>query len=315
MNPLRFGVHVHTHTSREGWFATCRTAEELGYSVVTVPDHIGPEGGVWAALASATAVTERLRVGTLVLNNDYWNPAVLAREAATTDLLSGGRLELGIGAGWNRADYAATGMAMDSPGTRIARLAETVQILRSGFDGKPVHHSGRFFTLDGDAPWCAPAQQPLPLLIGGGGRKVLTLAGSTADIVSINRNLRTTSAGPATAVLAAQQGLYEQDLRDKLSWVAAGAAGRAVAPELHTFVLRTIVTNDRRRAAEDVGRAYGIGSEDALASPHFLIGTPAQIADDLLERREHFGFSYFTVREESLTEFAAVIAEISGRAA
>jgi probable F420-dependent oxidoreductase len=312
MRPLRFGVHVHTHTSRKEWFATYRTAEELGYAVVTVPDHIGPEGGVWAALASATAVTERLRVGTLVLNNDYWNPAVLAREAATTDLLSGGRLELGIGAGWNRADYAATGMKMDPPGVRIARLAETVQILQSGFDGKPVHHSGRFWTLDGDAPWCAPEQRPLPLLIGGGGRKVLTLAGQSADIVSINRNLRAGSVAAPDAALAAQQGLYEHDLRDKLSWVAAGAAGRTVAPELHTFVLRTTVTTDRRRAAEEVGRAYGIGPDDALASPHFLIGTPAQMAEDLLERRESWGFSYFTVREESLYDFAAVLAELNG---
>ncbi|MCW2523359.1 MAG: luciferase-like, partial [Frankiales bacterium] len=234
-------------------------------------------------------------------------------EAATTDLLSGGRLELGIGAGWNRADYAATGMAMDSPGVRIARLAETVEILRSGFDGKPVHHSGRFFTLDGDAPWCAPTQQPLPLLIGGGGRKVLTLAGQTADIVSINRNLRAGSVASPSAALAAEQGLYEQDLRDKLSWVAEGAAGRAVAPELHTFVLRMAVTNDRHSGAEQIGQAYGIGPEDALASPHFLIGTPAQMAADLLERRERWGFSYFTVREESLRDFAPVIAELDGR--
>jgi probable F420-dependent oxidoreductase len=313
MKSLRFGVHVHTHTSRDEWLATCRTAEELGYAVVTVPDHIGPEGGVWAALATATAVTDHLRAGTLVLNNDYWNPAVLAREAATTDLLSGGRLELGIGAGWNRADYAATGTVMDPAGVRIARLAETVQILRSGFDGAPVHHSGQFFTLDSDAPWCAPSQQPLPLLIGGGGRKVLTLAGKSADIVSINRNLRAGSVATPTAALAADQGLYEQDLRDKLSWVAEGAAGRAVAPELHTFVLRMTVTNERRRGAEEIGKAYGIGPEDALASPHFLIGTPAQMADDLLERRERWGFSYFTVREESLIDFAPVIAELNGR--
>jgi probable F420-dependent oxidoreductase len=311
MKPLRFGVHVHTHTSRDEWFATCRRAEELGYAVVTVPDHIGPEGGVWAALATATAVTDRLRVGTLVLNNDYWNPAVLAREAATTDLLSGGRLELGIGAGWNRADYAATGLEMDSPGVRIARLAETVEILRAGFAGKPVQHTGRFFTLDGDAPWCTPAQQPLPLLIGGGGRKVLTLAGKSADIVSINRNLRAGSVAAPDAALAAQQGLYEQDLRDKLSWVAEGAAGRDDGPELHTFVLRLAVTTDRRRGAEEIGKAYGIGPDDVLASPHFLVGTPIEMAEDLLDRRERWGFSYFTVREESLGDFAPVIAELS----
>jgi probable F420-dependent oxidoreductase len=311
--PFRFGVHLHTHTSRRAWLDTCRRAEDLGFGVVTVPDHIGPEGGVWAGLATAAAVTEHLRVGTLVLNNDYWNPALLAREAATTDLLTDGRLELGIGAGWNRSDYEATGLTMESPGMRIDRLAEAVQILRAGFEGRPVHHTGAHYRIDSDAPWCAPAQSPLPILIGGGGRRVLTLAGQVADIVSINRNLRTGSVASPDAALAAQQGLYEQDLHDKLRWATTAAAGRVTAPELHTFVLRTVVADQRATAAKEVGKAYGIEGADALASPHLLIGTPQQMVEDLIARRERWGFSYFTVREESMQDVGPVVAELAGR--
>jgi probable F420-dependent oxidoreductase len=312
MRPFRFGVHVHAHTSRDAWLSTCRTAEQLGFAALTVPDHIGPEGGVWAALATAALVTERLRVGPLVLNSDYWNPAVLAREAATTDLLSGGRLELGLGAGWNRADYAAAGLTMPPASERIEKLAETVQVIRAGFEGRPMHFTGQYHHLDSESPWCVPQQRPLPILIGGGGRRVLSLAGAVADIVSINRNLRHSNATAPSAGLAAQQGLYEQDLQDKLGWVSAAAAGRPDQPELHTFVLRAVLTSSRRDAAEEVGRAYGVGPDDALASPHFLIGTEHEMAEDLRERRERWGFSYFTVREESMSALAPVVGELAG---
>ena len=312
MRPFRFGVHVHAHTSRDAWLSTCRTAEQLGFAVLTVPDHIGPEGGVWAALATAALVTERLRVGPLVLNSDYWNPAILSREAATTDLLSGGRLELGLGAGWNRADYAAAGLTMPPASERIEKLAESVRVLRAGFEGKPLHITGRYHKLDSESPWCVPQQRPLPILIGGGGRRVLSLAGAVADIVSINRNLRHGSATAPTAGLAAQQGLYEQDLQAKLAWVSAAAAGRPTQPELHTFILRAVPTSSRRDAAEEVGRAYGVGPDDALASPHFLIGTKHEMAEDLRERRERWGFSYFTVREESMSALAPVVRELTG---
>lgn len=311
--PFRFGVHLHTHSSRREWLDSCRRAEDLGYGVITVPDHIGPDGGVWAGLATAAAVTERLRVGTLVLNNDYWHPAVLAREAATTDLLTDGRLELGIGAGWQRSDYVATGIAMDSAGVRIERLAEAVRVLRLGFEGKPVHFTGEHYRIASEAPWCAPVQSPLPLLIGGGGKRVLSLAGREADIVSINRNLRAGSVTAPDAALAAQQGLFEQDLREKLDWVASAADGRAAKPELHTFVLRAVVSDTRQRSAEEVGQAYGIGPADALASPHFLIGTLEQMAADLLERRERWGISYFSVREESMTELGPVVSRLAGQ--
>jgi probable F420-dependent oxidoreductase len=312
MRPFRFGVHVHAHTSRDAWLSTCRTAEQLGFAVLTVPDHIGPEGGVWAALATAALVTERLRVGPLVLNSDYWNPAILSREAATTDLLSGGRLELGLGAGWNRADYAAAGLTMPPASERIEKLAESVRVLRAGFEGKPLHITGRYHKLDSESPWCVPQQRPLPILIGGGCRRVLSLAGAVADIVSINRNLRHGSAAAPTAGLAAQQGLYEQDLQAKLAWVSAAAAGRPTQPELHTFILRAVPTSSRRDAAEEVGRAYGVGPDDALASPHFLIGTNHEMAEDLRQRRERWGFSYFTVREESMSALAPVVRELTG---
>jgi probable F420-dependent oxidoreductase len=311
--PFRFGVQLRPHTSRRKWIDMCRRVEDLGYDVVTVPDHIGPAGGVWAALAVAASVTERLRVGTLVLNNDYWNPAVLAREAATTDLLTGGRLELGIGAGWQRSDYEATGVVMGSAAIRIERLGETVRILRAGFDGKAVHFAGEHYQISSDAPWCAPVQSPLPILIGGGGRRILTLAGREANIVSINRNLRAGSVAAPDAELASQQGLFQQGLRDKLSWVANAAADRSAQPELHTFVLRAVVSDTRQRSAADVGRAYGIGAADALASPHFLIGTPEQIAADLLERREQWGISYYSIREDGLTHLAPVVAALIGR--
>jgi probable F420-dependent oxidoreductase len=302
--PFRFGIQADPHRPRRQWIDFCRRAENLGYGVVTLPDHIGPSGGIFAAVAVAADHTERLRLGTLVLNNDLRNPAVLGMEAATADLLTDGRLELGIGAGWMGADYRAAGIAQDGAGTRIQRLAEAVEILRTGWQGEPFSFSGRHYQLEAAAGWPRPAQSPLPLLIGGGARRVLSLAGAAADIVSVNRNLR-----EPTPAGAARQGMLGDDLHRKLGWVRAAAGDRD--PELHTFVLTAAVTDDRAAAAARIAAQYGISPADVLASPHFLVGTPAQMVDDLRRRRDEFGFSYLTVREASHTELAPVVAALA----
>ena len=189
--PFRFAVINETTLPAGEWLAHVRRIEELGYATFLirdhfVPDFFGPQLAPFTALTAAAMATTRLRVGTMVLDNDYRHPVMLAKEAATLDMLSGGRLELGIGAGWLRTEYEQAGMTFDNAGTRIDRLEESLAILKGLFSGAPVHHAGEHYTIDGLASYPLPQQRPHPpILIGGGKRRVLTLAGREADIVGI----------------------------------------------------------------------------------------------------------------------------------
>ena len=247
----------------------------------------------------------------LVIDNDYRHPVVLAKEAATLDLLSGGRFELGLGAGWLRSEYDQAGMSYDSAGVRVSRLAEAVKVLKGLFACEPLSYDGKHYTIGGLNGYPKPAQRPgVPLLIGGGHQRVLTLAGREADIVGI----LTSSVASGTLTQDPAERLPES-VAQKVEWVRQGAGERFDAIEL-SLVPSFIVTDDRQSAAEQSIREHGwdgICVDQVLAMPSVFIGTLDQIAGDMLSRREQFGFSYFVVGDEQREELAPLVARLAGK--
>jgi probable F420-dependent oxidoreductase len=306
--PFRFGVQEHRAPSARAWREKARLVEELGYSTVYLPDHFGDQLGPIAALMSAADATKTLRVGSLVFDNDYRHPIVLAKEAATLDLLSDGRLDFGLGAGWLTSDYEQTGIPLDPPGIRIERMAEALQIIKSFFGGGSVSFTGKHYKVDGVEAAPVPAQKPHPpIVLGGGGKRMLHLAGREADIVSVNFNLsegrinrRLVSTGMADAT------------DEKMAWIKEAAGERFPEIELSVTVFVVNVTEDRVSVAEAM--AAGLQSEpgEVLQTPHFLIGTVEQIIEDLQARRERFGISYVIVPDEAAQSLAPVVERLTG---
>jgi len=187
---IRFGIQLATATTGAEWAELARKAEDLGYSTLFMPDHFGDQLAPVPALMAAADATTTLNVGALVFDNDYKHPLVLAKEMATQDVLSGGRLEIGLGAGWMEADYRAAGMAYDRPGVRIDRFAEGLAVIKGAMADGPFSFSGDHYTITDHDGRPKPVQQPHPpLLIGGGGRRVLSIAAREADIVGINASM------------------------------------------------------------------------------------------------------------------------------
>lgn len=276
-----------------------------------MPQHRGTKGfSPLVALAFVAGHSSRLRIGTLVLDNESTHPAIVARDAATLDLLSGGRLELGIGAGWLEADHASIGQDFAPVGVRIARLSEAIDVMRACWTGDTANHSGEHFALR-DAPNDPkPAQVGgPPILVGGGGKRVLSLAARKADIVSFVPNMSAGKVGRESAANATGAATAE-----KLAWVREAAGERLPRIELHTNLTNVFVTDDRLPMMEKVARGYGLENPaEALEIPHVVIGTVAQCVDQLLERRETTGISHYTVFEANLDAFAPIIAELAGR--
>ncbi len=290
------------------WRESARHIEALGYSTLFMPDHfIDTRLAPMVALAIAAEATTTLRVGALVFDNDYKHPAILAKEMATIDLLSEGRAELGIGAGWMKVDYDALGLVYDSPGVRIARLEEALAVIKGCWADGPFSFSGTHYTITDYDSIPKPLQQPLPILIGGGGRKVLTLAGREGDIIGINPNLR---AGELSSDQAADT-VAEQTER-KIGWIKEGAGDRFDDIELQIRYFFAAVTDDRRALAEAAAPAFGITADEALGSGVALLGTIDEICDTLVERRERWGVSYIVIGDDIADAFAPVVARLAG---
>jgi probable F420-dependent oxidoreductase len=287
-----------------------RQAEALGYSTLFVPDHfIDHPLAPMPAMASAAAVTDTLRVGSLVLGNDYKHPVVLAREVATLDLLSDGRLELGLGAGWMTADYEKAGLELDRPGVRIDRLAESVTILKGLMADEPFTFQGRHYSitdLDGQPK---PVQRPHPpFIIGGGAPKVLGLAAREAAIVGVNANLR---GGVAISDDAARS-MTGAATDQKIAWLREAAGPRFDDLEIQSFVGFTTFTDDRSSLAEMMAGAFGVSPAEALETPVVLAGTLEQMIDDLQARRERWHMSYVVVGVDVMEQFAPAVAKLAG---
>ena len=306
--PFRFGLMAAKASSGADWVATARKAEELGYSALLMPDHYGDQLGVIPALTAAAAATTSLRVGSLVFANDFRHPALLAKDTATIDLLSDGRLEVGVGAGWMDDDYRWTGVPHDSAGTRISRMIEAIEVLRGLWGPEPFSYSGEHYTITemNGMPKPVQAGGP-PLIVGGGGKRVLSTAARLADIVGVNPNVGAGSFGPAAIASMSADATDE-----KLTWVRDAAGDRFDDLEISILKFVTNVTDDRDAVAEKVGGAMGIDAATILASPHTMVGSAEQIADELVEQRDRWQGSYVTVQLDAIDAFAPVVAALAG---
>lgn len=293
------------------WRRLVERADAEGYDMVHMPQHRGAKGfSPLVALAFVASYSSRLRLGTLVLDNESVHPAVIARDAATLDLLSGGRLELGLGAGWLDADHASIGQEFAPVGIRIERLSEAIDVMRACWQGDSANLEGAHFVLR-DAPNDPKPVQAggPPILVGGGGKRVLSLAAQKADIVSLVPNMSSGRVGRESAANATGAATAE-----KLAWVREAAGDRMSELELHTNLTNVFVTDDRIPTMEKLARGYGL--DDSLAAldiPHVVIGTVSQCVEQLLERRDATGISHYTVFESNLDAFAPIIAELAGR--
>lgn len=305
--PFRFGVQAFAATSATAWSDLARRAEAAGYSTLLVSDHVYyPQLAPIPAMMAAAAVTERLRVGTLVLANDFRHPALLASELATVDVLSGGRVEIGIGAGWAIDDYQGLGLPYDAPGVRVARLAEAIEVIKRCFTGEPFSCEGSHYRLIGHVGAPSPVQRPHPpILVGGGGPRMLALAAATADIVGINGVL---TGRPSAAMMAS---MAAASVTDRLAVLRSEAGDRMAGIELNVNVYFQGF-GDRDALASRFAKGMGIAPTDVLEMPYALVGTPDEMIADLLARRDRWGFSYIVIQEEHLDAFAPVVAALSG---
>jgi probable F420-dependent oxidoreductase len=308
---FRFGVIVKAPRSAADFAAYAKRIEDLGFSTLFVPDHFVDHdlAPIPTAMAAAMA-TSTLRVGTLVLGNDYRHPVVLANEAATIDLLSGGRLELGVGAGWMTADYEKGGFRLDPPRTRITRLDESLTVMKGLMADGPFSFSGehyRISDLDGQPK---PVQKPHPpFIVGGGGPKVLAVAAKHAQIVGINANLRSGVGESPDSV----HSLTAAATDEKLSWLKAAAGERFDELEIQTLTGFVHLTDDRASIAEGIASAFGVDVDVALETPAVLVGTIDEIVDEVQRRRDRWQMSYLVVDEAFLDAFAPVVERLAGK--
>lgn len=305
--PFRFAVQFRAASSGRRWRDDVRRAEELGYDVVAIPDHVGPQPSPFAALAAAAEATSRIGLGTFVLDNDFRHPLLTAHEAATVHLLSGGRFELGIGAGWLRSDYTRLGMEFAAPGVRVGRLAEAVEIVTLYFRGESFSFEGRHYRIDGAEPLALPpGLRPPPLLIGAGGPRMLALAAEHAGIASVF--LKSVREGSGFEMGELTRAAF----RDKVEHLRARAGGRADEIEINVLLQSFELTDDRPAAAERWGRELETSAENYLEIPFGLVGTIDQVVEDLIRRREELGISYVTVPGDHLEAFAPVVERLAG---
>ncbi|WP_159766039.1 TIGR03621 family F420-dependent LLM class oxidoreductase [Streptomyces sp. HM190] len=289
--PFRFGVSLLNPTSAEEWRAKCRRAERLGYDVILVPDHLGMPAP-FPALVAAAAATERPRVGTFVLNAGFWNPALLAREVATTDALTGGRLELGLGTGYVPAEHARAGLPWGSPGERVDRLTRTITELR------------RLLASEEHQP--RPEQRTVPLLVGANGDRMLRVTAEHADVAAFTG--ARPGAGGTLEVLTAEQ------LDERVGRYHEFASGREEPAELNLLIQIVEFTEDRGAAVQPwLGHVPHLSEEQVLRLPLVLVGTLDEIVDQVLAQRKRYGFTYLTVLEPNMEAFARVVEALRGR--
>jgi probable F420-dependent oxidoreductase len=301
MGAFRFSCNFFGVSSGDAFVDKCRRAEEYGYDAVLAPDHLGAPAP-FPLLVAAAAATERLRVGTLVLNVPFWNPALLAREVATTDILTGGRLEVGLGAGHMKWEFDEAGIGWKPFSTRADQLATTITELE------------RFFTTDFEPLPEGAAPRPVqrrgfggsgpPLLVGGTGDRILRIAAAHADIVSVAGVYQLAGKPPGTFRLGTA---VEAEERVRFARECAGQ--RADEIEWHLLVQMVVKTRDRRGTAAELVARLGADMtvDDALRTPFLLIGTVEEMAEQLRGTRQRYGFSYLTVHEPYMEAFAPVI--------
>jgi probable F420-dependent oxidoreductase len=305
MLPFRFGVLAAVAPTMSDWRDQARTAEGLGYSALYVSDHLDAQFGPLVATTVAAEATSTLHVGPFVLNNDFRHPVVLAKEIATLGLAAEGRVEVGLGAGWLPSDYEQAGIEFDGPAVRVDRLAESLAVMKMLWSEGEATFAGRYHAVRGAR--CDPRPASLPrVIVGGGSRRILTVAAQQADTVGVNTSL---ASGEKGGDLASQATFDHFDRC--LAWVREGAGDRLSSIELQIVAFATRVVANRR-AAVRTATMLGLPGEDALELPIVLLGTPDELCEQLLKRRERWGFTNIVVPGEAMESFAPVVARLAG---
>ncbi len=305
MRPFRFAVTATQARSADSWAAFARGAERLGFSALLMPDHLSRQYAPLPALAAAAATTTRLRLGALVFANDYRNPVMLAREIATLDVLSNGRVELGIGAGWNTSDYRQLGIRYDAPPVRVERLGEAIRLLKRLFTEDSVDFDGKHYRVRGARLWPKPVQRPHPPIhIGGGGPRMLALAAREADTVGILVQFDRRGRPRVTDLTA---GATDR----KIARVRAAAGARFDQLELGILVFDVEVA-ERAFALRTLAARLKGALASLVDTPYVLYGTPEEIKRDLIARRERYGISYYAVPGHAMRALAPIVRDLSG---
>lgn len=305
---FRFAAQLRNAASAKEWAESARKVEDLGYSTLTMPDHFNEQLAPVPALMAAADATSTVRIGTLVFDNDYKHPLVLAKECATLDLLSDGRLELGFGAGWMRTDYEQSGIAYDPPKVRVDRFEEALRVLKGLFADGPFSYAGEHYTITEHDGTPKPLQRPHPpIVIGGGGRRVLSIAAREADVVSVNPDLRAGLGGAETA-----PNITPASTTRKVEWVREAAGARFDELELNSLIGFAHITDDPTPIAEAMAPNFGLDPADALRVPLILVGSLDAMAEELERRREEWGFSYIGFDNDSWEAMAPLVARLAG---
>jgi probable F420-dependent oxidoreductase len=306
MHPFRFGIQLQHAVTGAQWREVARRAEASGYSTLFLPDHFGESWTPTVPLTVAAEVTTTLNVGALVYDNDYRHPLVLARDVAAMDFMFPGRIEFGLGAGWMTSDYDESGITLDTPKVRIARMGEALEVTKRLWVEEQVSYDGEFYHLTNARCFPRPVTQGGPkIIVGGGGPKVLAMAAKYAQIIGVNPELTSGVAG----VEAAKTAVADRYL-ERIGWIKEAAGNRFSEIELQVLGQIEQITDDRLDFAAKIAPAFGLSPEDALQMPIVLVGTVDQICEDLIERRERYGLSYIVVH--NLEMFAPVVARLAG---
>ena len=302
---FRFAVFASRAERASDWSEKARRIEELGYGALVMPDHLTAQLAPVPALMAAADATTRLRIGSFVFANDYRNPVMLAKEAATLDVLSSGRLEFGLGAGWSTPDYETLGIAYDLPKVRVARLAEALRLIKRCWSEDRVEHSGTYYTLRAARVLPKPLQRPHPpVMIGGGGPVMLRLAAREADIVALAPQV-----DQEGKPLMAHVTLGATD--EKVRLVREAAGSRFAALELNVIVFDAAVTDEPSSIVDAVAGRLKAAVTTVVESPYFLFGSVATLRRQLLERRERFGITYYAIPEKVMEPFAPLARELA----
>jgi probable F420-dependent oxidoreductase len=308
MRPFRFAVQCSRMPTIAEWRDLARRAESLGYATLYIPDHFGDQFGPLVALTVAAEATTTLRVGSLVLDNDYRHPVVLAKEIATLDLAAEGRLEVGLGAGWMTSDYEESGLPYDSPKVRIDRMVEGLAVMRGLWANERFSFSGTHYQVTGAQGLPRPHSDPHPpILIGGGSKRILTIAGREADIVGVNMDLRSGRIDADTVA-----GAHPDRWDERVGWVREAAGDRFDDLDLQMLTFVVMVGTPKKEAMEQVAPLFGLAPEVMADIPAGMAGTVDEICDDLGRRRERWGFNYVVVHDAELDDFAPVVERLAG---
>jgi probable F420-dependent oxidoreductase len=304
--PFRFGLATLNASSREEWVERGRKAIDLGYTTLSIADHFQEQLAPFSALMAIANACPTLRIGSYVFANDFRHPAVLAKEIATLDLLSEGRVEFGIGAGWLESDYMQTGMRFERPGVRVGRLKESLAIIKGLFHDEPVTFTGAYYKVSDLVGYPKPFQKPCPpIMIGAHGRRMLALAAQEADIISLINDLSGSQIHFASNSLTTTA--------EQLEWVRQQAGARFPQIEFNVLIWSVVVTDNQQHGAEQLAARWSLASsQQVLDSIHFLVGTVEQICEIIYLRREQLGISYYTITDRAMERFAPVVAKLAG---